>query len=247
MYRLTEKLGFPFIDEIIIAEDSYIKNYVNEKHKVLALRNYPILSYAASTPVPKNSRVSVVYVGGIARARGALELVEAIGLLKPKYENILLTLVGPLPPDALRQKIKKLLEKYAIQNNVNLTGSIKHEDIYHILASSHIGVAILHPEPNYTESLPTKLFEYMVAGLPVIASNFPLWKEIIEGNKCGICVDPLRPKEIAGAVEYLVEHPMEANNMGENGRKAVLANYNWEQEGAKLLDLYQRLTAEGAK
>ena len=82
----------------------------------------------------------------------------------------------------------------------------------------------------------------MAAGLPIIASNFSLWKEIIEGNHCGICVNPLDPKEIARAIEYLIEHPEEAKKMGENGRKAVLEKYNWENESKKLLDVYKGLS-----
>jgi len=85
------------------------------------------------------------------------------------------------------------------------------------------------------------MFEYMAAALPIIASNFPLWKEIIEGNNCGICVNPLEPKEIARAIEYLIEHPDEARKMGENGRKVVLEKYNWENESKKLLKVYEGL------
>jgi glycosyltransferase involved in cell wall biosynthesis len=92
--------------------------------------------------------------------------------------------------------------------------------------------------------MPTKLFEYMATGLPVIASNFPHWKEILEDNHCGLVVDPLNPKEIARAIEYLLDHPEEASRMGENGRQAVKDKYNWEEEGKKLLDLYERLLTE---
>jgi glycosyltransferase involved in cell wall biosynthesis len=88
---------------------------------------------------------------------------------------------------------------------------------------------------------PVKLFEYMAAGLPVVASNFPLWKEIVEGNRCGITVDPLDPKAIAQAIEYLLAHPEEARQMGENGRRAVEEKYNWEKEAEKLLALYKEL------
>ena len=59
----------------------------------------------------------------------------------------------------------------------------------------------------------------MSAGLPIITSNFPLWKEIVEGNNCGICVNPLEPKEIAEAIEYIMTHPNEAEQMGQNGKK----------------------------
>jgi glycosyltransferase involved in cell wall biosynthesis len=81
----------------------------------------------------------------------------------------------------------------------------------------------------------------MAAGLPVIASNFPLWKEIVEGNACGLCADPLKPQAIAEAAEYMITHPEEAMQMGENGRKAVEQKYNWEKEAETLVSLYRRL------
>ena len=85
------------------------------------------------------------------------------------------------------------------------------------------------------------MFEYMSAGVPVIASHFPLWREIIEGNDCGLCVDPLDPAAIAKAIDYLVTHPQEAERMGRNGQRAVAERYNWKIEEAKLLQLYAGL------
>jgi glycosyltransferase involved in cell wall biosynthesis len=82
----------------------------------------------------------------------------------------------------------------------------------------------------------------MSAGIPVIASNFPLWKEIIEGSECGICVDPLDPEEIAGAIQFIVEHSAEAKQMGKNGRKAVEQTFNWEKEEKKLIKVYELLS-----
>jgi glycosyltransferase involved in cell wall biosynthesis len=240
VYRLIEKLSFPFLDEIIIAEDSYIKNYKKRKN-IIALRNYPVLSYAKRTAEVKALPPTLVYVGGISQARGALELIESVRLLKTKYEKVTLTLVGPIYSNSLKERIAKLQKELGLQDNVRRVGKIKHQEIYNILSRCNIGMAILHPEPNYIESLPTKLFEYMAAGLPVIASNFPLWKEMVEGNNCGLTVDPLKPAEIAKAVEYLIERPPEARKMGRNGRKAVSEKYNWENEGKKLLALYAYL------
>jgi len=102
MYQLTEKLSFPFIDEIIISEDSYIKNY-EKRNNFLALRNYPILSYLKEPTEVKNSRPTLVYVGGITKSRGVWELIESVRLLKPKYDNILLTLAGQVYPASLEK------------------------------------------------------------------------------------------------------------------------------------------------
>jgi glycosyltransferase involved in cell wall biosynthesis len=128
-----------------------------------------------------------------------------------------------------------------LEARVQIPGPIPHEEVFDVLVRSHIGLAVLHPDPNYVDSLPTKLFEYMAAGLPVVASNFPLWKEIVEGNRCGITVDPLDSKAIAQAIEYLLTHPEEALQMGENGRRAVEEKYNWEAESKKLLGVYSKL------
>jgi glycosyltransferase involved in cell wall biosynthesis len=104
-----------------------------------------------------------------------------------------------------------------------------------------VGLVLLHPVGDYVNSYPVKLFEYMAAGLPVVASNFPLWRRIVEGKRCGITVDPLNSKAIAEAIEYLLSNPGEAMQMGENGRQAVEQHYNWKNEAKKLVNLYKEL------
>lgn len=247
-YMLTERICLPFIDKTVIAEDSYIENY-HGRENVIAIRNYPVLSYFSpfnergtlwrKTP---DSIFNVIYVGGVAQLRGSLELVEAIQIVRLEgHRKVKLFLIGPVTSAALKTDLDTLIQAHELKDYVYMPGSVSHEKVPELLTQAHVGVAPLHPEPNYLESLPTKLFEYMAAGLPVIASNFPLWKEIVEGNHCGLCVDSLDPKEIARAIEYLINHPDEARRMGENGRRAVLEKYNWETEGKKLLALYAEL------
>jgi len=125
--------------------------------------------------------------------------------------------------------------------NVETLGYLDRNAVKSTLSRSMRGLVLFHPEPNHVNAQPNKMFEYMSAGIPVIASNFPLWKEIVEGTECGICVDPLNPKEIADAIRWIIEHPVEASRMGENGRKAVEERYNWGIEEKKLLELYNKI------
>jgi glycosyltransferase involved in cell wall biosynthesis len=100
---------------------------------------------------------------------------------------------------------------------------------------------VLHPTSAYLEAQPTKLYEYMSAGIPVVASNYPLLREIVEGYGCGLSVDPMDPAAIAQAIQWLLQHPQEAEEMGKRGRQVVLQRYNWEQEAVVLRNVYQEL------
>jgi glycosyltransferase involved in cell wall biosynthesis len=84
----------------------------------------------------------------------------------------------------------------------------------------------------------------MAAGLPVIVSTIPAWRRLVEENGCGLAVDPLDARAIAGAIEHLVRNPREAEEMGVRGRIAIEARFNWRPEADELLRLYRSLGAE---
>lgn len=81
----------------------------------------------------------------------------------------------------------------------------------------------------------------MSAGLPVIASDFPLWRTIVDGVQCGLLVDPQDPNDIAHAMQWILENPEKAKQMGKNGKRAVEETYNWEKESKKLISMYNEL------
>ncbi|MDZ7822436.1 MAG: glycosyltransferase [Candidatus Marinimicrobia bacterium] len=124
---------------------------------------------------------------------------------------------------------------------VRYHGYLNREGIRGLLASCDAGLVLLHPTLNYRVALPVKMFEYMVSGLPFIASDFPQWEAIVREEDCGICVNPQDVGAIKKAIEYLYNNPDIAARMGNNGREAVLKKYHWEQEAKKLLSVYHGL------
>jgi glycosyltransferase involved in cell wall biosynthesis len=112
-----------------------------------------------------------------------------------------------------------------------------------LLGTARIGLVLLHSTPSYLNAQPMKLFEYMWAGIPTIASDFPAWRKIVEDTGCGLLVNPLDPKDIANAISRLLENPAEAEEMGRRGREASIRQFNWATEKSKLLQLYDRLSA----
>jgi glycosyltransferase involved in cell wall biosynthesis len=199
------------------------------------INNYPLLGELSSGTVDwSKKKGQVAYVGGLGRARGIHEMVKAIGLAQTEVDFALGGSFGQADFEAQ-------VRKETGWEKVDYRGWLDREGVKAALTESVAGLVTLHPIINYLDSLPVKMFEYMAAGLPVIASNFPLWKQIIEGNQCGLCVDPLNPQAIAEAIDYLVTHPEEAEQMGRNGQKAVQEKYNWGIEEKKLIDLYDSL------
>jgi glycosyltransferase involved in cell wall biosynthesis len=160
-------------------------------------------------------------------------MLRAIGTLK-RALDVRLVLLGRLEDSELVGEIEA-------NSSTEYLGLVPHEKVWSYLQDADVGLLLYYPVPNSIWSRPNKLFEYMMAGLPVVASNMPGWREFIEGHECGLCVDPLDPKQIPEAIEFLITHPEEARRMGKNGRRAVLEKYNWETEGQKLLDLYEVL------
>jgi glycosyltransferase involved in cell wall biosynthesis len=102
-------------------------------------------------------------------------------------------------------------------------------------------MAVLEPLPNFVESFPTKMFEYMALGLPVIVSDFPLYRAIVDDVCCGFCVPPGDPESIAEKALWLFENPGEAAAMGKRGRQAVSNKFHWGRESRKLVAFYDDL------
>lgn len=124
---------------------------------------------------------------------------------------------------------------------IKFIGRISRAGVNKLYGSARAGIVIYQPAANHMEAQPIKMFEFMAAGLPVVASDFPLWKEIVEGNQCGISVNPRDPEAVKTACMDLLGNPQRAQALGRNGKKAVDEKYNWANEEKKLIELYAQL------
>jgi glycosyltransferase involved in cell wall biosynthesis len=234
--QVVEKVSAWFLDGIVAATPTIAERFPQEKTE--SVQNFPIIDELvySDVTVHVNSPSAVVYIGGINYIRGIREMVQAMELL-PKSLPAKLILAGRFDPPELGPEIAQMPG----WDQVEFLGWQSREGVGHLLSRARVGLVLLHPRPNYIQSYPVKLFEYMSAGVPVVASDFPLWRAIIGHANCGLLVDPLDPRAIAEAIQWLLEHPVEAEAMGKRGQEAVHERYNWGRESKKLLSLYQRL------
>ena len=203
------------------------------------INNYPLLQEFDEEADWSAKALEVCYVGGLSEIRGTRELVRACDLLATPVR---LALAGRFAEPAFEQE----LMRQPGWARISAHGHLDRAGVRQVMRRALAGLVTLHPVVNYLDALPVKMFEYMAAGLPVIASDFPLWRDIVEGNGCGVCVDPRDPAAIAAAIDRFCRHPDEARRMGENGRRAVKARYNWRSEADKLAAFYDAVLARGA-
>lgn len=191
------------------------------------VRNFPLLREFHTTGGTRRSN-QIVYVGGLSAARGVLDLIHAVNRTRSQAS---LVLAGPWESDSFRAQC----EAADTGSRVSYAGTLDRRGVAALLAQSTIGIAVLHPVPAYVDALPVKLFEYMAAGLPVIVSDFPLWRGIVASANCGIVVEPGDGEALRIALEYLLTNPELRRDMGANGRQAVEQRYTWEAESTRFL------------
>ena len=217
---------------IIAATPLIEKRFLKNNKNTICVYNSPLLKEFNLSIKPDISSKNIVYIGLITRERGIVELIQCLDCVDAELQ-----LAGKFESEALKNKCIALNG----WRKVHYHGVVDRDKIASLLQSSSIGMVTLHPTMNYLESLPIKMFEYMAAGLPVIASNFPYWRSIVEGNNAGKCVDPMDFNSIANAINLLLNDRQLAEQMGSNGRKIITEKYNWNTESIKLINFYKEL------
>jgi len=221
------------IDGVITVGSFEGKNWFDGRSKKnTVIANYPIIEEFCDIVSQKQPNV-LCYVGGITYERGITQLLEAIEDL-----DVQMLLAGPCEEHYLEQ-----LKAMKSWRKVNYYGLVGREGVREILSKSSIGICALLNKGQYNQgnSFPVKVLEYMAAGLPVISARYPFAVETIEGQQCGLCIDPIKCEEYRDAIRFYLEQPKIARIHGENGRRLAAEKYNWQNEADKLNEFYKSM------
>ncbi|HRZ43202.1 MAG TPA: glycosyltransferase family 4 protein [Bacteroidales bacterium] len=224
------------LDAIVTATPHIAQRFLPLNAHTTDVRNFPLQEeFTPVDPCQKPTPPHLCYTGGISQIRGAGEMIDAIGDL-----DVILDLAGPVDSCDYFQQLRRFPGwKKKIYH-----GMVDRAVVSRLMGQSAIGLNLMHPVPNYVDAIPTKLFEYMLAGIPVIISDFPSWKAIVDTHQCGLAVNPLDTAQIREAIKTLLADPAMAAQMGARGREAALKHYSWETEREKLLMVYRNFESQ---
>ncbi|MDH4220806.1 MAG: glycosyltransferase, partial [Candidatus Aminicenantes bacterium] len=183
LVKIIEYFSSKSFDAIVTATADILKNFSHHK-RALCVKNFPIVSNFSIEGESENNEkelFSLIYIGGLERIRGLTQMVKALEQFDSDAQ-LKLTLCGDFYPSDYEHKLRSLKGF----KKVEYLGWVKADKIPNLLKKHDAGIVCFLPEPNHIYAMPNKIFEYMAAGLPVIASSFPLWQEIVEGHGCGI-------------------------------------------------------------
>lgn len=225
-----EKLALSILDKGIAATEHIAGQFKD----VFILHNYPLLSEWQS--VHENPerylKRDICYLGNITRERGISQLVAAL-----EYVDCTLHLAGGYEPPGYRDELIRL-PGFA---KVKEYGYINREEASKLLGSSALGVVLFDKSPNHLYSLSTKMFEYMAAGLPILVSDLPANKKLLDSAACGRYINASEQQEIALAIKELLSDPAALAEMGARGKDLVNTRLSWESEAPAFLELYHSL------
>ncbi|MFB4313359.1 glycosyltransferase family 4 protein [Actinomadura sp. 21ATH] len=199
---------------LLLAEEGYRERF-REPHPVV-----PNTTFVADLPPAPPDDRRIVYVGHLSEARGALDMIEMARLLAP--EGVMVELIGAADP-----QIRPRLREAQRAGLLRWYGFVPNDRALRIAEGAMAGLALLHDEPNYRHSMPTKIVEYMARGVPVITTPNPPAVAIVEPAGSGIVVPFGDPAAAADAVRKLRADAELRTGLGKRGYEAARAHYHW--------------------
>lgn len=226
---------------VVTVDERIARRY--RHRRLVIVGHYPPLDFAPPSdhrpPITDHWSPTLVYAGRLSADRGLLVTAQALQRLAAQGLRPRLRLLGVWTSAAEEAAFRAAVA--GLEAQVEAVGWVPFAQVPAYLAAADVALALLQPIERYVVALPVKLFEYMACSLPVVISDFPPNRAVVAAADCGVLVDPTDVDAVAAALARLLTDPAEARRLGENGRRAFEAQYNWQALEPRLLDLYRAL------
>ncbi len=230
--RAFEYLSLRVFDRFILAETAYHDIFPSQRCRIV--QNY----FCAATchqPTPRDNHqpLKLVYSGALTAARGAVDMLVAVKRLRPEGINVTLDLFG----NAVGTQVMELIQEGQSKGWLAYHGFVPYHILMKKLPQYHVGLSPLRDHLNYRYSLPTKLLDYMAAGLAVVASNLPRTAEIAGDTACAVLHEPGDTEELQQCIRALLHEPTRLK-LAQSGGHAI-SRYSWATQEQALFQIYR--------
>jgi glycosyltransferase involved in cell wall biosynthesis len=230
---------------LLFADDQIAAAFRGVQRPKATLYNYPARSFveqAAEATQDAGPRPPVVlYLGGLERNRGSQLMIEAFYQVWQMLPQAHLLHVGHMAPPDLEDEVRADVAQRGMEQAVTLAGRVPFAEIGSHLARAAVGWVPWQPVAKNEKNIPTKLFEYMAYGLPVVSSDLASTRPFVHQGQNGYRVTADDPAAHAKALLDLLQRPAEASALGRRGQELVRTKYNWDEMERRLLALYHEL------
>ena len=245
MFRWLEPLLARLQSALVFSDDEIAKTFARLPQPKETLFNFPALEFVQNAAVqtqPDTPRPPLVlHLGGHERNRGVHLMIQAFSLVAQQFPDAQLLLVGHFVPPALEAEVRAHIRSKSLEQSITITGQVPFEKIGEYLAQAAVGWVPWQSYPKNEKNIPTKLFEYMAYGVPIVASDLASTRPFVRDGENGYCVAAADPRAHAQAILKILQNPTAGLAMGRRGQQAVQSRYNWDSESKKLIALYQTL------
>ncbi len=243
LFRIFERFAVKRFAGIIIVSEELQQRYDGICRRSAIVRNVVDLKELGNIqPGKRNMGKPCLFTAGtVSRDRCGEEMIEGFLLARKHVPELTIRILGTYTPPAFGAHLMSIAEKSGAGDDVFVQPPRPWREMMAIAGDASMGMVLYRPYGNNLVGLPNRLFEYMAAGIPIIASDLPALRKIVGKYQCGILVDALSPEDICRGVVELLTDSDKANEMGRRGRKAIQEELNWQKETQKLFDLYARV------
>ena len=241
--RALERWCFSRIDHVVIAEDCYAPVVESAGAAYTPILNY-FRPPDAAPIAPKTldeGRFELLYAGVQGEARGLGTLLEVAAHIRRAGLPWRLTLAGVCYVARERHRAEgRIADVGVVLRRAGWAQYLPWDAMTPFFREAHVGLALLAPHPNYLETIPTKFYEYLHYGLPILCSDFPAWRAFVERHGCGAVVAPDDVGAVVAVLKRWASDPATYARLSAAALQAA-PRYRWARMEARLLDLYERL------
>ena len=224
----------------IITVDNRLGRQLSRYGRVLVLPNYPRL---AEFPSVSSSGLDgppvMIHVGALTERRGVLVMLEALRLLRESLDAQLVV-AGGFHDDELERKCYAFDQEHDLR--VKWLGWVNHRELARVLSQASLGLFLSQPSERYLKGIPTKIFEYLIMGLPILSARGPLLDRLVASSAAGQSVDSTNPAAVAAGMWELLSRD-DLATMALQGQHIARNLFTWDAQQGKLSELYARLLA----